>query len=195
MKRFKVIAAALACSLASLAAAQDTAIYTNLLKTQIGRLEARIGVVIIKGYGKLGSIPLGQGQLSLRYKRSSDSSTGEKAYGLAITYETGQYLPEIVYADDDEVDPLVQAVDYRGKLNYNEPSLPGCEASYTSKAGLRVIAHGDRIEGGFRTYLQFGDNPPIELSSMQMGQLRNLIAQGRKNLAALKAGKPVPANQ
>ena len=48
MKRFKVIAAALACSLASLAAAQDTAIYTNLLKTQIGRLEARIGVVIIK---------------------------------------------------------------------------------------------------------------------------------------------------
>jgi hypothetical protein len=112
-------------------------------------------------------------------------------YGLAIAYETGQYFPELAYVDDDEVAALVDAVNYLEKINYHDSSVPGFEASYTTKAGLRVIARGDRIEGGFRTYLQLGDYPQIELSSVQLGQLRNLIAQGRKNLAALKAGKPV----
>jgi hypothetical protein len=108
MKRKKAFVAAWVCLLASLAAAQDT----NWVRTQIGLFEARTNVVILKAYGQIGSIALGQGQLSLRYKRTSDLNTGEKVYGLSIAFETSQYLPEIEYVDDDEIDSLVQAVDY-----------------------------------------------------------------------------------
>jgi hypothetical protein len=68
-------------------------------------------------------------------------------------------------------------------------SLPGFEASFTTKAGLRVIAHSDRANGAVVTYLQFEDFPRIPLSSVQIQQLEVLLQQGRKNLDALKAGK------
>lgn len=98
--RTRVFVAVWVCSLASLAAAQDT----NLIKTQIGLFEARTNVVILKAYGQIGSMALGQGQLTLRYKRTSDMNTGEKVYGFSIAFEASQYLPEIEYVDDDEAD-------------------------------------------------------------------------------------------
>ena len=67
-------------------------------------------------------------------------------------------------------------------------SLPGFEASFTTKAGLRVIAHSDRKDGTVLTYLQFEDSPRIPLSSIQIQQLGGLLQQGRKKLDALKAG-------
>ena len=67
-------------------------------------------------------------------------------------------------------------------------SLPGFEASFTTKSGVRVIAHSDRANGAVLTYLQFEDSPRIPLSSVQIQQLGVLLQQGRKKLDALKAG-------
>lgn len=185
MKRFKSILLALACAFAGTVVAQDT----NAFMTQIGSFEARTNVVIIRASGLIGSIPLGSGELEVRCKETTDAGTGEKVYGLAMAIEVNQIPAQRVLVDEDEVDSLLKAVNYLAKINYDVTSLPAFEASYTSKAGLRVIAHANRREGGVLAYLQFNDNPRIALTPVQMTQLYDLIEMGRKKLAEIKSGR------
>jgi hypothetical protein len=182
MKHLNGLLIALACLVARVAVAQDT----NDLKTQIGWFETRTNVVIIKSYGPVGGIALGTQELSVRSKQTVDTSTGEKAFGLMIECESAA-TSERMLVDDDEIDSLINAVNYLAKINFDASPLPGFEASYTSKAGLRVIAHGDRRDGGVQAYVQLGDGPRTPLSAVQMSQLYGLLDQGRKSLAALKA--------
>ena len=167
---------------AGVAMAQDT----NDLKTQNGWFEARTNVVIIKSYGIVGGIALGEQEFSVRCKQTVDTSTGEKVYGLLIECE-GNVFSERLLVDDNELDSLMNAVNYLAKISFDAVPLPGFEAYYTSKAGLRVIAHGDRRDGGVQAYVQLGDGPRTPLSAVQMSQLYGLLDQGRKSLAALKA--------
>ncbi|HEX7577121.1 MAG TPA: hypothetical protein VF430_03690, partial [Verrucomicrobiae bacterium] len=67
--------------------------------------------------------------------------------------------------------------------------LPGFEASFTTKSGLRLIAHGDKQQGGIRTYLEYDDSLRLPLSSDQWLQLANLIEQAKTKLDALRTPK------
>lgn len=186
MKKLKIVLAVLAGAFVCTAAtAQDT----NSLYTEIGVFEARTDVLIVKGLGQIGSVALDSGQLSLRCKETQDVSTGAKMYGLSFELEDGQAFSRHALVDDDEVDALVNAVDYLMKIKDTVTTLPGYEAIFTTKAGLRIIAHSDRKEGGALTYIQFCDSPRVAVSPVQMMQLYNMIATGKKNLEALKAGK------
>ena len=101
--------------------------------------------------------------------------------------ENGRFLRLLV--DDDELDGLTDAVGRLATIKGEDvTSLPGFEASFSTKAGLRVIAHSDRANGAVLTHLQFEDSPRIPLSSVQIQQLGVLLQQGRKKLDALKAG-------
>jgi hypothetical protein len=185
MNKVKMILVVAVCALACPATAQDT----NSLRTQIGLFEAQTGVVIVKGISPVGSVQLGFGQLSLGCKQTKNVSTGEKIHGLVVEVEGSQFAPEAALVDDDEVDSLLKAVNYLAKVNNDVTTLPGFEASYTTKAGLRVIAESVRKDGALLNYLQFQPYPRIALTPVQMTQFSALIQQGRKNLDSLKAGK------
>jgi hypothetical protein len=171
-------------SLSALAQNQDT----NNLNTALGRFERQRDALIGQGFGDLGSIPFGQAELRVRACECRNLATGEKLYGLSVVWgENGRWLRLLV--DDDELDGLMAAVNRLAAIKGEEvTSLPGFEASFTTKAGLRVIAHSDRADGAVLTYLQFEDSPRIPLSSVQLQQLDVLLRQGRKKLDALKAG-------
>jgi hypothetical protein len=172
-------------TVSALAQTQDT----NNLNTAIGRFECRTNVLIGQGFGDLGTIPFGQDEVRVRARESRNLATDEKVFGLSVAWgENGRWLRLLV--DDDELDGLIDAVGRLAAIRGEEvTSLPGFEASFTTRAGLRVIAHSDRAEGAVLTYLQFEDFPRIPLSSVQIQQLGVLLQQGRKNLEALKAGK------
>ncbi len=165
-----------------------TAQNTNLLKTQLGVFENRTGSVIIRAFGPVGSVMAGAQEITVRVKETSDLSIGQKIYGLSIDIEGGTYLRDRIYVDDDEIDPLLNAINYLLKIKYDITALPSFEAGFTTKAGLRVLAHSIRREGSIQHSVQYGEGPKILLNSMQMSQLYALIAQARKNLDALKAG-------
>ena len=168
------------------AAAQDT----NDLNTAIGRFESARDIIIAHGFGDIGSIPLNQGEVRVRVRESRNFATAEKMYGLTVAWETQNAGQLRILVDDDEVDALANAVSSVTTIKTEQvTTLAGFEASFTTKAGLRVIAHSDRRDGAVVTYLQFEDFPRIALSSVQMQQLGNLLLQGRKNIDALKAGK------
>lgn len=185
MNKTLILLAATLCAFTFVSSAQDT----NSLRTNLGVLEAQTGVIIIKGFGSVGTIPIGADVIAVRTKESSDITSGLKAYGLAVQVEANSLPRERIYVDYDEIDSLLGAMDYLIKIKYDVTALPGFEASYTTKAGLRIIANSIRREGAVQHSLQYGDSPRIMLSSIQMTQLHDLIEQGRKNLDALKADK------
>jgi hypothetical protein len=185
MNKLAIILITLFGSLAWTVTAQDT----NLLKTQIGVFENRTGSVIIKAFGPVGSVMAGPQEITVRVKETSDISVGQKIYGLSIDIEGGTYLRDRIYVDEDEIDALLSAINYLLKIKYDVTALPSFEAGFTTKAGLRIIAHSIRREGSIQHSVQYCDGPRILLNSMQMSQLYTLIAQARKNVDALKAGQ------
>ncbi|HEX7618181.1 MAG TPA: hypothetical protein VF480_05615 [Verrucomicrobiae bacterium] len=172
------------CSLAFAAGAQDT----NALKTEIGIFESQTGVVIIRGFGQIGSLATGGAVISVRCKESSSATSGHKDYGIAVVIEGNQWR-EFAIVDYDELDALLNGMDYLGKMTYNVTALPGFEATFTTKSGLQLIARGDKQQGGIRMFLQYNDGPRIPLSSDQWLQLANLIEQAKTKLDALRTPK------
>ncbi|MEI9864524.1 MAG: hypothetical protein WDN00_08220 [Limisphaerales bacterium] len=95
---------------------------------------------------------------------------------------TGNQSPrERALIDDDEIDPLLAALDYLIKIKYDVTTLPSFEASFTTKSGMKIAANS--------CSLQYDDHPRIFLSSVQMSQLYAQVDEARKNLATLKAPK------
>ncbi len=185
MNKWHIFLAAAFCSIALASPAQDT----NALKTNLGLFEVQTGTVIVKGFGQIGSMSVGSSVISVRCKESTDASTGHKAQGLAIEIAGGALPRERIYVDYDEIDSLLSGINYLNKITYDVTPLPGFEASYTTKTGLRVAAYSARKQGGIQTYLQYEDDPRILLASDQMTQLYGLIELGRNNLNSLRPAK------
>lgn len=184
MRKLIAVLIAVICSLAFAAGAQDT----NALKTEIGIFESQTGVVIIKGFGQIGSLATGGAIISVRCKESSSAASGRKDYGIALVIEANLWR-EFAVVDYDELDGLLNGMDYLGKMTYNVTSLPGFEATFTTKSGLQLIAHGDKQQGGIRMFLQYNDGPRIPLASDQWLQLANLIEQAKTKLDTLRTPK------
>jgi hypothetical protein len=171
--------------LVATAPAQDT----NALRTALGVFEAQTGAVIIEGAGPVGSIATGTREISVLSKESTDAATGSKALGLAIVITGNSQLREKILVDDDELDSLINGINYLIKINYDVTPLPGFEAVYTTKMGLRIIAESVRKEGGVQFFLQYDVHPSISLTSLQMTQLGDLLQQARRTIDSLKATK------
>jgi len=185
MNKSHILLLATFCMFSLAALADDT----NVLKTDLGVFEAQTGTVIIKGFGQTGTLTVGTEVITVRCKESAEASTGKKIHGLSVDI-TDNVLPrERIYVDYDELTPLLNAIDYLGKITYDASPLPGFEASFTTKSGLQVIAHSIRREGTIQTYLQYDDHPRILLSTAQVTQFRDLIQQARNNLDSIRARK------
>jgi uncharacterized protein YlbG (UPF0298 family) len=179
------LAVGLAFGVLALSATAQT---TNNLNTALGRFESRLDVLVGQGFGDVGTVAFGQEEVRVRALESRNMATGDKIYGLSVDWgKNSRYLRLLV--DDDELDGLIDSVTRLTAIKSGDvTSLPGFEANFTTKAGLRVTAHSDRREGTVLTYLQFADSPRISMSSIQIQQLGVLLQQGRKTLDALKAG-------
>ena len=185
MKLSILLLAAALGAFAETALAEDT----NALKTTLGVFETQTGVVLIKAIGQVGEMSVGPNEISVRCKETTDASTGHKAYGLVVSIAGGPEPRDRILIDDDEVDTLLNGINYLSKVNASVTALPGFDAVYTTKAGLRVIAESVRKDGGVLTFVQYGDRPKIPLTSLELTQFYNLIEQGRKTIDSLQAGK------
>jgi len=186
MNKYQILFVLAAGSCLWTAAAQDT----NILRTQIGQFENRTGSVIIKGYGVIGSVPGGGGaEISVRCKETTDVSVGRKLYGLAIDINVGRDQRERIYVDDNEIDSLLAGLNYVRKISYDVTELPSFEASYTTKGGFEVRAHSIRKEGTLQFFAQGNYSPPIQLNSIDVSKLYDLILSAQKNLDSLKPAK------
>lgn len=189
-----IIALATVLWLAINASAQDAAAPVTVITatgpaTVIENFELQTNTIIVRGFSLIGTLSIGNDAISIHAKEDNDVSHGQKAYGITVQLKDGRQAPGTSYSlaiDYDELDSLLNAIDYVSKVTWGVTQLNGFEAAFTTKSGFSVIAHSDRRAGAIATYIQFGTAARIAMDSDQMTQLRNLIVQAKATLDGLK---------
>jgi len=126
----------------------------------------------------------------------TDTSTGRREYGIAVELTPSGQPRDARLIDYEEVDPLLNAIDYLNGVDWSVTSLTSFDAVYTTKSGFRMNAFSSRrlgvVEFALRTAPRSG--APILLSRDQVAQLRSLIEQAKTRLDSIRKEKQ-PAGQ
>src|ERR1700722_15709132 len=86
--------------------------------TKLEAFSAKTGVVIIRGFTTVGTLP-GLGSVSIDAREFRDAATKSKVTGLSFEVkESGRFEKENTsFVDYDEIDSLIQGIDYISRIN------------------------------------------------------------------------------
>ena len=159
---------------------------TNLPATEIENFELQTGAVIVKGFSDVGSVTTEGGVVSVRSKESNNVWLGRKMYGISVALDANQIHGYLV-VDYDELDSMIRALDYFGKISYDVSPMQGFDATFTTRSGLRIGAHTERRQTGIELFLQFSDAVRVPLTAAQFTQFQNLIGQAKSSIDLMKS--------
>jgi hypothetical protein len=188
MSKLKIVLISMAGSLilAATSSAQTTNEYPL---TVLETLEGATGQLVVKGTAPVSSLSIGSTVVSLVCKEDTLVSAGKKEYGVMLGIKSGQAEDRTII-DYDEMDSLLGAVDYLSKIDWSVTPLASFDASYTTRAGLRVAAFSSKRANGIVFVLRGSHSTKgISLTPDQVYQLYTLLAQGKTNLDALRTGQ------
>ncbi|HTR40107.1 MAG TPA: hypothetical protein VMH87_00635 [Pseudomonadales bacterium] len=158
---------------------------TNIPPTQIENFEQQPDSIMVKGFGETGSISAEGGTISVRCKESNNVTINQKMYGISVALSAGQAHGSLV-VDYEELDGMIRALDFLSKISYQVTPMPGFDASFTTRSGVRVGAHVDRRQSAIQLYVQFDDTEKIPLSADQFTQFENLITSAKTSLDEMR---------
>ncbi|MDB6023416.1 MAG: hypothetical protein JWQ04_3273 [Pedosphaera sp.] len=191
MNKFKAILIAVGCGLFLTAAAraQDT----NAPRTALDAFESTIGVVIVRGSAEIGAVTTAAGATILvTCKESIETNSGRKQHGLAVTLVGKDQQSDTTVIDYDEMDSLLNGLDYLSKANWSVTSLPSFDAVYTTRDGLQAAAYSSQKRSGVLGASLKSSRTArvrISLAPAEFAQFRGLIQQAKAKLDALHAVK------
>jgi hypothetical protein len=193
MRRFMAVLIAVAGGslLGGPARAQETNTCLLVPATKLEAFETNTGTIVIKGTAPIGGVTANGGAVVVRCREITDAGTGRRESGIIVDIAYGTQLEISSLIDYDELDSLLDGVDYLGKLDWNVTALPDFSAVYTTKGGFRADARGSRRTGNIvYAVLSIRENTPrLVLTRDQLGQLRSLIEQAKAKLDALHKAK------
>ena len=108
-------------------------------ETRLESLMSETGVVIVKGYTRVGSMTGSRGAANFTAWEVSDAASGhtERGVGVEISDST-QNRPDFeerAYIDYDELAPLLKGIDQIMKLDDKATKLARFEAQYQTRGG------------------------------------------------------------
>jgi hypothetical protein len=193
MRRFIAIfvAAAGALLLTGTARGQVTNTCLPFPATKLEAFETNTDTVIIKATAPIGTVPAHGGEVGVRCREITDVGTGRRESGIIIDLNFGGELGDTMLIDYDELDSLLDGLEYLGTLDWSVTPLPGFDAVYTTKGGFRAAAFGSRRTGNIEFAVRSVRvrTVPLVLSRDQLGQVRSLVQQGKAKLDSLRKGK------
>ena len=171
--------------------AQETNACLPVPATKLEAFETNTDTVIIKATAPIGTVQAHGGTVAVRCREIADAGTGRRESGVLIDVASGGPLEDTVLIDYDELDSLLDGIEYIGKLDWSVTPLPSFNAAYTTKGGLRAVAFGSRRTGNIVYAVRSirVSRQPLLLSLDQLGQLRSLIEQGKSKLDSLRKAK------
>ncbi len=177
--------------LSAVACAQDTNAWPVVPQTKLEALGTNVGVVLIESSTQIGGVTATAGVASVYCKEVTDTSTGRKEHGIKIVITEGGQQRDGTLVDYDELDSLIRAMEYLGKVDWSVTTLTSFEARYTTKGGLRLAALGRKRTGTieYAVWSGRGGNATLMLSLTQLAQLRDFIEQAQRKLAAMRSAK------
>ena len=193
MRRFIAVLIAVAGGslLGDPARAQETNTCLLVPATKLEAFDTNTDTVIIKATAPIGTVAAHGEAVAVRCREITDAGTGRRESGIIIDIAYGAQVEGTALIDYDELDSLLDGLDYLGKLDWSVTSLPDFSAVYTTKGGFRADARGSRRTGNIEfavrsTRVGF---PRLSLSRDQLGQLRSLVEQGKAKLDSLRKTK------
>ena len=177
--------------LGDLVRAQETNVCPLVPATKLEAFETNTDTIIIKGTAPMGTVSMHGGEVSVRCREITDAGTGRRESGILIDFAFGAQVEGTTLIDYDELDSLLDGLEYLGKVGWSVTSLPDFSAVYTTKGGFRADARGSRRTGNIEFAVQSTriGAPKLLLSRDQLGQLRSLIDQARTKLDSLRKAK------
>ena len=193
MRRFiaVVIAVAGGSLLGDSARAQETNACLLAPATKLEAFDTNTDTVIIRATAPIGTVAAHGGAVAVRCREITDAGTGRRESGIVVDITYGGPLEDTMLIDYDELDSLLDGLDYLGKLDWSVTSLPGFSAVYTTKGGFRAVAFGSRRTGNIEFAVRDTrvSRPSLVLLRDQLGQLRSLIDQAKTKLDSLRKAK------
>ena len=168
--------------------AQLTNYYQLIPATKLESFETNIGVIVLKGSTEIGSINVDRGDVVVKCKENTDTTTGHSEQGIALDLIPRDQPRSTLLIDYDELPGLLNAIDYISKLEVTATPLASFDAAYTTKGGFRIAALGTRRTGG----IQFGVRDartwsvPVTFSRDDMTRLAGLINQAKGTLDSVR---------
>ena len=161
---------------------------TNVTYTELETFQDQVGKVIVKGAGQIGSMTLGGVSVNVISKESIEVTAGSREYGLAVEISENNHYRAVMVVDYDEIDSLLNGLNYLAQIDSNATPLPTFVASYITKSGLRVGAFTNQRQGAIQYFLQDRsiNSARIPMTSAQLVQFRGLIQQTKQNLDSLR---------
>jgi hypothetical protein len=173
---------------------QSPAQTTNLPPpTVLESVEASPNQLVLKGSFLMGSVNVQQAVITLVCKEDAivnpSDNTRVKWYGCSFGIKiNGQTLGRTII-DYDEMDSLLNAVEYMKNVNWSVTSLPSFDLTYTTKAGLRFSVFSDNRDSKIQFLVRNAYMPKgIFFTSDQIIQLESLLQQTKAKLDALRKG-------
>ena len=173
------------------ARAQETNACLPFPATKLEAFETNTDTVIIRATAPIGTVAAHGGGVAVRCREITDAGTGHRESGVVIDIAYDAQLEGTALVDYDELDSLLDGLEYLGKIDWSVTSLPDFSAVYTTKGGFRADARGSRRTGSIEFAVRSVrvNAPRLPLSRDQLGQLRSLIDQGKSKLDSLRKGK------
>jgi hypothetical protein len=164
---------------------------TNLPPTELETFEAQTGTVIVKGAGQVGSLAVDALTINVISKESLNVSTGRRQYGMAVEVVANEQRAWKRVVDYDEMDSLLNGLNYLARIDYKVTELPTFVAGYVTRSGLRIGAFTSQRRGAIQYFLEdYSTNSPrILITPAQLSQFQDLVEQARKNLDSLQAAR------
>ena len=160
--------------------------------TDIERFQAATGDVIIKGYEKAGTSMRGKFKrnLTVEAREFIRVSAGDKSFGIVVEVrETSGSYPKTgrSFVDYDELDSLVEGVNYISNIDETASSLSSIEATYITNGGVEISAF---TSGGKLAYaISAGKYPSVTIflySAMDLTTFKDSVIAAQERIDSIK---------
>jgi hypothetical protein len=175
---------------------QDAQVVPSI--TRFEAFQSRAGTVIVRAFLVAGFVRGPEGSVRVEYDVLTDSSTGEKEYGIILRVNPGAEPDRgtNTYIDYDEIQPLLKGIEQMSTTTTSITELPTFEATYRTKGGLVLAKFVDR--GGVN-YIKISSifiapNGTLGQSSVSVNpvifnELGTLIEAAKARLDSIRQGR------
>lgn len=157
-------------------------------KTTLETFQAKTGVVIIRGFTRVGSLRGVGGTVEVSSRELADAQTGKKAYGIVVEVKESGRLERSrrSYIDYDEIDSLIKGIDYISKIDSTVTKLSSFEAQYSTKGEFSVTVFNDAE--GLQAAVTSGSfsGVSIYLRLAELPNFRKLITDAKTAIDAIR---------
>ena len=166
---------------------QVTNVLVQPATTRLEALENTLGKVVLKSRTEVGTVSASTGAVTVFFKEDSLVGENLKEHGVVIVMKVSGQPDDRTLVDYDELESLEGALDYLSRMNWSETTMASFDATFTSKAGLRVESFGNRRSGKIdfsirSNQMQHG----INLAPENLAQIRSLLDQAKRKLDELR---------